>query len=65
MTRKEFYEKHKYCPLCGNRGFFSTLTVDIEVNGEYEDTNSIECSCGFKGTWKDLTETPDARKKDV
>lgn len=62
ITRKEFSELHKCCPVCGNENLLQTLAGYPQSDDkDYEDHNSAECmknpmieemknGCGWSGS---------------
>ena len=55
--KKEYREKHKYCPKCGAEPHISTLVgyaVSLDKKEEYKNLNNCFCSvCGDKHTTHD------------
>lgn len=59
---KEFYAKHKYCPICGNDKLYVTLVnvIDVLYKDFFDDTNKVMCDkelaggCGWEGIYLDL-----------
>lgn len=55
MSMKEYYKKHKVCPMCGNPPSGSTYVGFVAP----PDTNAVWCECGWSGITDELVAEDD------
>jgi len=57
--RQNYYNKHKVCPKCRTKDYWTTLVGYMMTEDDIEtfrDENSIGCACGWTGITHDLIE---------
>lgn len=53
---KQYYNKHRFCPQCGNEEVSRTCVGSLRVSIVSPDTNKATCKCGWVGIVHDLVQ---------